>query len=139
MMYPKRLITSVLTLLLIALFASGLPAQRQRRGGGPAPDVIYYNAKVVTVDEQFSYAQAIAITGDKFSAVGTNESTRRLAGPNTRQIDLRGMTVIPGLADNHLHNAGGGPGVDLSRARQRPAPRRQPATARSLRAARRRS
>jgi predicted amidohydrolase YtcJ len=116
-MYPKRLITAVLTLLLIALFASGLPAQRQRRGGGPAPDVIYYNAKVVTVDEQFSYAQAIAVTGDKFSAVGTNESTRRLAGPNTRQIDLRGMTVIPGLADNHLHNAGGGPGVDLSRTR----------------------
>jgi hypothetical protein len=34
-MYPKRLITAVSTFLLIALFASGLPAQRQRRGGGP--------------------------------------------------------------------------------------------------------
>ena len=94
-MDPKRLIVAVVTLLPIALFASGLPAQRQRPGGGPAPDVIYYNARVVTVDEQFSCAQAIAITGDKFSAVGTNESTRRLAGPNTRQIDLRGMTRDP--------------------------------------------
>ena len=34
-----------------------------------------------------------------------------------RPIDLRGQTVIPGLADNHLHDAGGGPGVDLSRVR----------------------
>jgi predicted amidohydrolase YtcJ len=82
-----------------------------------APDAIYYNAKVVTVDDQFSYAQAVAITGDKFTAVGTNEAVRKLAGPATKQIDLKGFTVTPGLTDNHLHNAGGGPGVDLSRAR----------------------
>ena len=81
------------------------------------PDAIYYNAKVVTVDDRFSYAQAVAITGDKFTAVGSNADVRRLAGPQTRQIDLRGLTVVPGLTDNHLHNAGGGPGVDLSRTR----------------------
>jgi predicted amidohydrolase YtcJ len=32
-------------------------------------------------------------------------------------IDLKGRSVIPGLMDNHLHGAGGGPGVDLSQAR----------------------
>ena len=83
----------------------------------PAPDAIYYNAKIVTVDEKFSYAQAVAITGDKFTAVGTNEEVRKLAGPATKQFDLQGRTVTPGLTDNHLHSAGGGPGVDLSRAR----------------------
>jgi hypothetical protein len=82
-----------------------------------APDAIYYNAKVVTVDDRFSYAQAVAIGGDKFTAVGTNEAIRKLAGPSTRQIDLKGLTVVPGLTDNHLHSAGGGPGVDLSRTR----------------------
>jgi predicted amidohydrolase YtcJ len=82
-----------------------------------APDTIYYNAKIVTVDDRFSYAQAVAITGDKFSAVGRNEEVRKLAGPKTAEIDLKGLTVTPGLTDNHLHNAGGGPGVDLSRAR----------------------
>ena len=102
---------------LAVVFASILPAQRQQGRSGAPPDVIYYNAKVVTVDDQFSYAQAVAITGDKFTAVGTNDSLRALAGPNTRLVDLRGMTVIPGLTDNHLHNAGGGPGVDLSRTR----------------------
>ena len=116
--YHKRLIIAASTAVLCVV--SVLPAQRQPRqpqGSGRAPDVIYHNARVVTVDDQFSYAQALAITGDKFTAVGTNESVRRLAGPNTRQVDLHGMTVIPGLTDNHLHNAGGGPGVDLSRTR----------------------
>jgi predicted amidohydrolase YtcJ len=110
-----RFIVATSAAVLLVLFASVLPAQRQ--GNGPAPDLVYYNAKVVTVDDQFSYAQAVAIRGDTFTAVGTNESVRRLAGPNTRQVDLRGMTVVPGLTDNHLHNAGGGPGVDLSHAR----------------------
>lgn len=74
-----------------------------------------YNAKVVTVDDRFSYAQAVAITGDTFTAVGSNDEIRKLAGPATKSIDLKGLTVVPGLADNHLHAAGGGPGVDLSR------------------------
>ena len=81
------------------------------------PDVIYYNAKVVTVDERSSVAQAVAIKGDKFVAVGSNQDVRKLATPATRQIDLNGLTVVPGLTDNHLHSAGGGPAVDLSRAR----------------------
>ena len=99
-------------LAAIALaYQTALPAQ------GAAPDAIYYNAKIVTVDDRFSYAQAVAITGDKFTAVGTNDDVRKLAGPATRQIDLKGLTVVPGLTDNHLHDAGGGPGVDLSRAR----------------------
>jgi predicted amidohydrolase YtcJ len=111
----NRLIVTASIAGLLGVFTSVLPAQRQ--GGRPRPDAIYYNAKVVTVDDQFSYAQAVAITGDKFTAVGTNEAVRALAGPDTRLVDLRGMTVIPGLTDNHLHTAGGGPGVDLSRTR----------------------
>lgn len=82
-----------------------------------APDAIYFNAKIVTVDDRFSYAQAVAIAGDKFVAVGANDAIRAMAGPKTRVIDLKGLTVTPGLTDNHLHSAGGGPGVDLSRAR----------------------
>jgi len=113
----KRFIIAASAIVVCALFASVLPAQRQVGRDVAAPDVIYYNAKVVTVDDQFSYAQAVAITGDKFTAVGTSDSVRALAGPNTRVVDLRGMTVVPGLTDNHLHNAGGGPGVDLSRTR----------------------
>jgi predicted amidohydrolase YtcJ len=81
------------------------------------PDTIFVNAHIVTVDDRFSIAEAVAITGAKFTAVGTSAAIQRLAGPKTITIDLRGQTIIPGLADGHLHDAGGGPGVDLSRAR----------------------
>src|ERR1700682_22232 len=81
------------------------------------PDTIFVNAHVVTVDARFSIAEAVAIAGGKFIAVGTSDGIQKLAGPRPTTIDLRGQTIIPGLADGHLHDAGGGPGVDLSRAR----------------------
>jgi predicted amidohydrolase YtcJ len=87
------------------------------QGPAPAPDLVLHGGKIVTVDERFSIAQALAVRGDRIVAVGSDATVRALAGPATRQIDLRGRTVIPGLMDGHLHNAGGGPGVDLSAVR----------------------
>ncbi len=81
------------------------------------PDLLLVNGHVLTVDRAFSTAEAVAVTGERITAVGASASLRRLAGPATRIIDLAGRTLIPGLMDNHLHSAGGGPGVDLSRAR----------------------
>src|SRR5712691_6296160 len=81
------------------------------------PDTILVNAHIVTVDARFSIAEAVAISGGRFTAVGTDAAFRKLAGPSTTTIDLHGQTVMPGLADDHLHDAGGGSGVDLSRAR----------------------
>jgi predicted amidohydrolase YtcJ len=65
--------------------------------------MILSNGKVITVDERFSIAQAVAVTGSRIVAVGTNAAIERLATPNTRRIDLRGRSVIPGLIDNHMH------------------------------------
>jgi len=79
-----------------------------------ATDAVYWNGKIITVDPRFSTAEAIAIRGGRFTAVGKNEDIRRLAGTATRVVDLHGKTVVPGLEDSHLHGAGGGPGVDLS-------------------------
>ena len=103
-----RLIAALLALL--AWSAARLAAQA-------APSTILYNGKIVTVDAKFSYAEAVAVAGDKILAVGSNDEIRKLAGAATRQLDLHGKTVIPGLMDNHLHDVGGGPGVDLSRVR----------------------
>ncbi len=72
------------------------------------PDLIFYNGNVITVDSQFRRAKSVAIQGNKFTAVGTNEEIRPLAGPSTRQIDLKGETVIPGIIDAHIHAAHGG-------------------------------
>jgi hypothetical protein len=100
-----------------AVFAFSVAILPQAQAPSPPPDTILVNGHVITVDAQFSIAQAIAITGGRFTAVGADAAIRKLAGPATRTIDLHGQTAIPGLADGHLHDAGGGPGVDLSRAR----------------------
>lgn len=93
-----------------------LAAIAAARQAAPA-DTILVNGHIITVDSRFSIAQAVAISGGRFTAVGTDAAIRKLAGPATTTTDLHGQTVIPGLADNHLHDAGGGPGVDLSRTR----------------------
>ena len=102
--------------LVPPLVALAVAAQQPRVAERPA-DTILVSGHVITVDARFSIAEAIAISDGKFTAVGSSASIRRHAGPATRVIDLHGETVIPGLADGHLHDAGGGPGVDLAGAR----------------------
>jgi len=68
-----------------------------------SPDMILTNGKIITVDDRFSVAQAVAIRGDRIVAVGTNQDISRLAGPNTQRVDLRGKAMVPGLIDNHAH------------------------------------
>jgi len=68
-----------------------------------APDTIFLNGKIVTVDDYFSIAEAVAIRGDAIQAVGSNEQISSLKGDSTRVLDLQGRTVIPGLIDNHNH------------------------------------
>src|SRR5262245_12532807 len=69
----------------------------------PAADLILTNGRIVTVDERFTIAQAVAVNADRIAAVGSNQEVGKLAGPATRRVDLGGRTVIPGLIDNHMH------------------------------------
>ncbi len=80
-------------------------------------DAVFTNGKVVTVDARSSIAQAFAVKDGKFIYVGTTSQAMAYAGPATRVVDLKGRTTIPGLADSHLHTAGGGAGIDLSKTR----------------------
>src|SRR5262249_19653137 len=66
-------------------------------------DTVLVGGKIVTVDDRFSVAQAVAVKGSRIVAVGSNEEVRKLAGSGTKVIDLKGRTVIPGLIDNHSH------------------------------------
>ena len=73
------------------------------RGQQPAADTILTNGKIITVDNKFTIAQAVAVRGDRIVAVGTNQDITRLAGPGTKRIDLGGKAMIPGLIDAHAH------------------------------------
>ena len=69
------------------------------------PDQVLLNGKIVTVDEEFSIAEAVAIKDGKFVAVGSNADIRALVGPDTEEVDLEGRTVLPGFIDPHVHFA----------------------------------
>jgi predicted amidohydrolase YtcJ len=68
-----------------------------------SPDTIYTNGTIVTVDPDFSIASAFACYDGKFVGVGTDADVKSIAGQNTRQVNLHGRTVLPGLIDNHVH------------------------------------
>ncbi|WAL83753.1 amidohydrolase [Pandoraea sp. XJJ-1] len=74
----------------------------------PTPDLILINGKFATLDRANPQADAVALTGGKFTAVGTRDDVMRLAGSGTEVIDLRGRRVIPGLIDSHMHIIRGG-------------------------------
>jgi predicted amidohydrolase YtcJ len=83
--------------LAIAWAGTGLHAQ-------PATaDLVLTNGKIITVDEKFTIAQAVAVRADRIIAVGTTQQINALAGPTTRRIDLKGKAVLPGLIDSHAH------------------------------------
>src|ERR1051326_3866221 len=91
-MMARRLTCFLLLAACAPLFAQQAP-----------PDLILANGKIITVDERFTIAQAVAIRGDRILAAGTNQEIAQLAGRGTRRIDLNGKAVIPGLIDNLMH------------------------------------
>ena len=72
------------------------------------PDLILHNANVVTLDSARPRARALSVKGERIVALGTDETIRDTAGPNTVILDARGLTVLPGFNDNHLHALGMG-------------------------------
>src|ERR1043166_7762352 len=62
-----------------------------------APDLVVFNAKVYTMDAALPRAEAFAITGGKFSAIGRSADIRGLAGAGTELLDAKQMTIVPGF------------------------------------------
>jgi len=102
---------------LLVLSALAVAAWSCARDDGEYADLVATGGTVLTVDADFTVAEALAVREGRVLAVGPDEEIRAFVGPDTQVIDLAGRTVVPGLADNHLHSAGGGDGVDLSRVR----------------------
>ena len=74
-----------------------------RQGSPPIADLIVRNGKIVTLDPAGRTVQALAISGDRFTAVGSDAEIAALAGPETRHVDAKGRLVVPGLIDGHAH------------------------------------
>src|SRR5688572_22451426 len=91
-----RLPTLAIVLLLLALVFAIAGQVHSQTASLTAADVILHNGKVVTIDDAFSIAEAVAISGGRITAVGRNADVLPLRGPNTRVMDLAGRTVLPG-------------------------------------------
>jgi predicted amidohydrolase YtcJ len=66
-------------------------------------DLVLKNGKIVTMDEYNSIKEAVAVKQGRFIKVGTSNDIEHLIGEETKIIDLKGKTVVPGLIDSHCH------------------------------------
>jgi len=96
----KRIGAILLSVGVIFLIDAGVTPNRAWASG---PQLILFNARVVTVDPGFSIRQALAVEGNHILAVGSNEEVLRLKTDNTEVLDLGGKMVLPGLMDSHVH------------------------------------
>ena len=97
----------------LAAAGLGLPSQLTLAQAEPpnaqaAPDYVVTNARVFTVDNDQPNAEAFAVRGDRFVAVGSTSDIRNMAGSRTEIIDAEGMTITPGFIDAHSHPSGAG-------------------------------
>jgi hypothetical protein len=98
----------------LSLAVSSLSSAAEK--AAPA-DAVFLNGKVFTAIPRAPMAEAFAVKGERFFAVGTSAAMRGYVGPNTVITELHGRLVTWGLADGHFHNEGGGPHLDLSQTR----------------------
>ena len=107
----RRNVFAQLLTVLSLFFLSGMAVKAQETA-----DIVILNAKIATVDNDDytsnlgTVAQAMAIRGDEIVALGNDTEMRTQAGPNTRVIDLRGRTVLPGFISVHEHPYDWSPG-----------------------------
>lgn len=67
-------------------------------------DRVLFNGSILTVDSDDRVVEAIAIRGNRILAVGTNAEIEKLTDKKTRQFDLEGKSVVPGLIETHCHS-----------------------------------
>ena len=77
----------------------------------PTTTLAVVNARVWTGDARRPWADAVAVTGSRISAVGSSAEIRKLASNATRVVDARGGMLVPGFIDSHVHFMSGGFGL----------------------------
>jgi hypothetical protein len=76
--------------------------------------MILVNGKIVTVDAKELMVEAVAVKFGRILATGSSKDIRSLKGSETREIDLHGRTVVPGLNDSHCHVVSMSEGIPLA-------------------------
>jgi predicted amidohydrolase YtcJ len=96
----------LLALAGASLAAPALLGQQQENSSTASPELVVFNARIVTVDSRNPRAEAFAIKNGRFLAVGSNADVRSLVRPDTRTWDAQGAAIVPGFIDTHNHAGG---------------------------------
>ena len=111
-----------LRLLFLLLTAFSLIASCDNNPPSMEPELIVFNADIRTVDQNQNRAEAFAIKGGRFVAVGNNEDVLDLKGTTTESINANGATIVPGFIDSHTHLSSGSKivtGINLTGVREK--------------------
>jgi predicted amidohydrolase YtcJ len=103
----ERHTMQALTILSASAVFAALLFPINADGQGQA-DLILIHGKVWTENPQQPQAEAVAIWGNRVTAVGSSDAVLKLAGPHTKVVELRGRLVVPGFNDAHVHFYMGG-------------------------------
>jgi predicted amidohydrolase YtcJ len=87
---------------------SRAPGAILRRMPNDTADLVLTGGRIFTGDAAKTWAQALAVSGNRIVAVGSDADVKSLTGPSTRVIALRGRTVTAGFQDAHVHPTHGG-------------------------------
>ena len=96
-----KLIALAASLLLLTFFT---PTPQRAESA----DIVFKNGNVYTASDKAPQAEAIAVKADRIVFVGSNAAAQKYVGAQTRVVDLKGNTVLPGFTDSHQHLSGVG-------------------------------
>ena len=65
--------------------------------------LVVLNANILTVDDKEPKAEAIVVKNGIIQYVGSNKVARKFIHDDTKVIDAKGKTIVPGFFDAHLH------------------------------------
>ncbi|HKE29901.1 MAG TPA: amidohydrolase [Bryobacteraceae bacterium] len=94
---------------LLAITGAGLltpPLRAQQPQTTAGPDLVVFNARIITVDPTLPRAEAFAIKNGRFVAVGSSADVRNLIRQGSATWDAKGAAIVPGFIDTHNHAGG---------------------------------
>ncbi len=89
-------------------FLASSAAAHAAAGAGLPADLVLRHGQIYTVDAARSWAESIAVAGDRIVFVGSDREVAGFIGPQTRVVELGGRFVLPGFHDRHAHPLSGG-------------------------------
>lgn len=107
----SRMASAIFTLAVAVLTACSpkqSPVAGPQADSGTFADIIYHGGPIITVADALPSAEAIAVGEGLILAVGSEATVMEMAGPDTKVVNLNGLTLVPGFIDGHAHLGGFG-------------------------------